>query len=231
MSPQFHLDLGPFAFTVATDSNGVVFQRGSQQKTFLWNAMTGAVLVRSRDDDFQQEEMQLAEAAKFLGGQIDLEKIKSIRSSIGTVHLACRDARNRLVHEEMPIPLGDDSFLCEFQSRLGARWLGEVTNRQEAEKKLHLAPGFFRTVFYLLLFLGVLALIGVFGLYSLAAPALNFLSLRQMYDDFQSGDYAAFGLHLFIYFALFVLAYSLRRLWRSYRQSRSRRGVRFPGKA
>lgn len=231
MSPQFHLELGPFGFTVAADSKGIIFQRGSQEKTFLWEAVTGAVLVRPREGDFQYEEMQLAKAAKFLGGEIDLEKIKSIRSSIGTVHLAIRDARSRLVHEEIPIPLGDDSFLREFQSRLGARWLGEVADRQAAEKKLHLGPGFFKTVFYLLLFLGVLALVGVFGLYSLAAPALNFLSLRQMYEEFQSRDYSAFGLHLFTYIALFIFAYFLRRMWRNYRQSRSRRGARFPSNA
>jgi uncharacterized membrane protein len=67
--------------------------------------------------------------------------------------------------------------------------------------------------------LGAIAAIAAFVLYSLAAPALNFLSLRQMYFDFESGDYVGSGMHVFLYSVLFIFAYMLRRLWQSWKRN------------
>lgn len=198
-------------------------RRGPVQKTFAWNAITGALLVRPKEGDLREEEEQLAKAERFLGGAIDIEKLKGLHGAMATIHIGYRDELNRLRHEQIPVPIADDSFLQEFRARLGNRWLGEAPDQHAAEKKLHTAPGFFKTVFYLFLILGAIVAIAAVGLYSLAAPALNFLSLRQMYFDFESGDYASFGIHVFVYAALFIFAYMLRRLWRSRRQAKQRR--------
>ena len=167
-----------------------------------------------------EEDQQIAKAKKFLGDAIDAEKIKELHREMATIHIGYRDERNRLRHEEIPVPIGDDGFPREFRERLGKRWLGEVADQQAAEKKLHTAPGFFKTVFYLFVILGVIALVVAFGLYSLAAPALSVLSLRQMYLDLESGDFISFGMHLLVYVALFALAYVLRRLWRNWRETK-----------
>jgi hypothetical protein len=223
MSPQFHFELGPFSFTTSADENGITMQRGTMRKTFAWDSIAGAVLVRPTAQDLQEEEQQIAKAQKFFGGAVNIEEIKKLRGTMAAIHIGYRDERNRLEHDEIPVPIGDDGFLLEFRTRLGKRWLGEAADQHAAEKKLHTAPGFFKTVSYLFLILSIVGLIAAFGLYSLAAPALNFLSLRQMYLDLERGDFVSFGMHVFVYVALFALAYVLRRLWRNWRETRRSR--------
>jgi len=220
MSPQFHFEFDPFSFSVSADSNGITLQRGPMRKTFAWNSIVGAALVRPSSEDLQEEGQQITKAKKFLGDAIDAERIRELHREMATIHIGYRDEQNRLRHEQIPVPIGDDSFLREFQERLGKRWLGEAADQQAAEKKLHTTPGFFKMIFYLFGILGVIALVVAFGLCSLAAPALNVLSLRQMYLDLESGDFASFGLHVFAYVALFALAYVLRRLWRNWRETK-----------
>jgi hypothetical protein len=222
MSPQFHIDLGPFSFSLETDSTGISLRRGPVEKTFAWDVITGALLVRPKEGDLREEEEQLAKAERFLGGA-SIEKLKGLHGAMATIHIGYRDERNRLRHEQIPVPMADDSFLQEFRAHLGKRWLGEAPDQHAAKKRLHTAPGFFKTVFYLFLILGAIVAIAAFGLYSLAAPALNFLSLRQMYFEVESGDYAGFGMHVFLYATLFIFAYMLRRLWRSRREAKQRR--------
>jgi len=40
MSPQFHIDLGPFSFSLEADSSGIGMRRGPMQKTFAWGVIT-----------------------------------------------------------------------------------------------------------------------------------------------------------------------------------------------
>ncbi|HWZ96178.1 MAG TPA: hypothetical protein VN025_00295 [Candidatus Dormibacteraeota bacterium] len=223
MSPQFHIDLGPFSFSVNVDSNGISTQRGLVQKVFAWDSIQGALLVRPKIKELEEENLDIAKASKFLGGAVDMEKVREMRSQMAIIHIGYRDERKHLKHELIPIPIADDSFLQEFRAHLGNRWLGEAADQQEAEKKLRTAPGFFKTVFVLFVLLGVVALLGAFGLYSLLGPALNVFSLRQMYFDLQSGDWVSFGMHSFIYVVLFAMGYVLRRLWRNYRESKRAR--------
>ena len=220
MSPQFQVELGPFSFLVRTDASGVTLQRGPRLHSFPWDSMEGALLVRPKPEDLETEERDIARAAAVLGGMVDLERAKKLQRQMATVHIAHRDERNRLRHEQIPIPLSEPGFLEEFQSQLGKRWLGEAADQQAAEKKLHTAPGFLKTVLVLFAILAAVVLLGASGLYALLAPALNFLSLRQMYFDLEAGDWISFAMHSFTYAALFALALVLRRLWRGYREAR-----------
>jgi hypothetical protein len=223
MSPQFQVELGPFSFSIRTDASGVTVQRGPGQEMFLWNSIEGALLVRSKAEDAETEERNMAEAAAFLGGAIDPERAKELQRQMATVHIAYRDEHNRLRQKQIPIPLSEPVFLQEFQSQLGKRWLGEAADESAAERKLHTAPNLFKGILVLFLILAGVVLLGAFGLYSLLAPALNFLSLRQMYFDLQAGDWASFALHGFTYVALFAMAIVLRRLWRNYRDAKRTR--------
>jgi len=227
MSPSFHLDLGPFAFTLSIDSDGIAFERGSTKQYFDWRRIAGAVLV-CEERNHGKEDRELALARAFFGENFDLEKIKALRDSMATIHIAYCDDGGRLTHEQFPIPLADGAFLQEVRERLGSRWLGEVADAQAAEKKLHTAPGPFKILFFLFIFLVVVALALAFGLFTLLAPALNVLSIREMYFEFVDGDYSALGTHVLVYVALFVFAHLLRRAWRTRVETRRARNRPLP---
>jgi hypothetical protein len=226
MSPSFHLDLSPFSFAISMDVDGIVFERGNTKQHFDWRRIAGAVLVREQLKD-TNDDRELALARGILGENFDLEKIKALRDSMATIHIAYRDDRGRLTHEDFPIPLTDGAFLQELRERLGPRWLGEVADVQAAEKKLHTAPGAFKVLFFLFVFLAVIALALGFGLFTLLAPALNALSIREMYFELVDGDYSAFGAHALVYVALFVFAHLLRRAWRTRVEARRSRNKPF----
>jgi len=224
MSASFQLDLGPFSFAVSTGPDGITYERGNTKLYFDWRRIAGSVLVREQSNQ-GKDDQELAAARAFLGESFDLETIKTLRDSMATIHIAYRDDRERLRHEHFPIPLADASFLQDIRDRLGTRWLGEVADVQTAEKKLHTAPGLFKVLFFLFVLLTIVALGLAFGLFTLLAPALNVLSIREMYFEFVEGDYAGFGAHLLVYVALFVFARLFSRAWRTRieaRRSRSR---------
>jgi len=222
MSPSFRLDMGPFSFAVSTGPDGITYERGTTKLYFEWRRIAGAVLVREQPNQAEGDQ-QLEMARLFFGKGFDLETIKTLRDSMGTIHIGYRDDRERLRHEHFPIPLADASFLQDIRDRLGPRWLGEVDDVRTAEKKLHTAPGLFKGLFFLFVLLTAVALALAFGLFTLLAPALNVLSVREMYFEFVEGDYAGFGAHLLVYVALFVFARLFRRAWRTRIEARRSR--------
>jgi len=222
MSPSFHFDLGPFSFAVSTGPDGITYERGNTKLYFDWRRIAGAVLVREQPSQ-AKDDQDLAAAKGFFGKSFDLETIKTLRDSMATIHIAYRDDRERLRHEHFPIPLTDAGFLQDIRNQLGPRWLGEVADVQTAEKKLHTAPGVFKVLFFLFAFLTAVALALAFGLFTLFAPALNVLSVREMYFEFVEGDYAGFGARLLVYVALFVFAQLFRRAWRTRIEARRSR--------
>lgn len=220
MCPQFQAQIGPFSFSVRTDANGIELVRGPVAKNFGWDSIVGAVFVRPDMQEDIAENHQLEKAKQILGDAIDVEKIKAMRSSMGTVHIAYRDKGRGRHHEEIPVPIADADFLTEFQTKLGPRWMGEARDSHDAEKKLHTTPGMFKTLLFLFLFLAVLILGLAFGLFTLFAPVLNALSIRRMYEDFSDGDFASLGIHLLVYVGLFVFGYLLRKLWHARLEAR-----------
>ena len=226
MSPQFQFQVGPFSFSVATDATGIQMSRGSITKHFTWDSIAGALLVRPEPADGDSDGRDLANAKRFLGPSFDVEKLKGLRDSMATIHIAYREKGRRVTHEEIPFPISDGGFLEEFQTRLGARWLGEAADSRAAERKLHTAPGVVKILGFLFLFLAALVIALAFGLFTLFAPVLNILSIRQMYEDFSDGDYASFGTRLLVYVALFIFAHLLRKAWRA--RMEARRASRWP---
>ena len=103
----------------------------------------------------------------------------------------------------------------EFETRLGSRWLGESTDHEQAAKRLHTNPGFFKTIFVLLALLGILAVIASVFLLGFMGPVLNFLSIGKMLLDLQDGNYASFIPRLTTCLALFVIAYFIQRVIRA----------------
>jgi len=226
MSPEFQAQIGPFSFSVLTDATGIKLVRGSSSQTFAWDLIAGAVLVHPDAREEAEGVHDLERAKQFFGAAVDLERLKAMRKSMGAIHIAYREKRLSLRHEQIPIELSDDSFVREFQTRLGNRWLGEAASFKDAQKKLHTAPSFFQISLFLSLFLAVLILGLAFGLFALFAPVLNVLSIRQMYEDFSDGDFASLGTHLLVYVALFVFAHLLRKAWRT--QTEMRKASRWP---
>jgi len=58
-----------------------------------------------------------------------VERIKALRAKMAPIHIGYRDERNRLRHEQIPVPIADDSFLHEFKAQLGKRWLGKAPDQ------------------------------------------------------------------------------------------------------
>ena len=110
----------------------------------------------------------------------------------------------------------------EFQSRLGSRWLGETRDRQQVEKRLHTNPGVLKTVFVLVVLMGVLAAVAGIALLGFLGPAMNFLSVQKMLLDLQDGDYVSFAYRLSSYVVLVVLGFFLQRIIRSKLDARKR---------
>jgi len=86
MSPSFRLDLGPFSFAVSTGPDGITYERGTTKLYFEWRRIAGAVLVREQPNQAEGDQ-QLEMARVFFGKSFDLETIKTLRDSMGTIHI------------------------------------------------------------------------------------------------------------------------------------------------
>jgi hypothetical protein len=214
MSAHFHVDLGPFSVDVQLDGSGIRMQRGPVSEAIPWAKISGATLLRELHHDESEDQQDEERAAKFLGAGA-AQTVHSLRGKVGQITLAYRDDKNHLRETQVPAPLDDPSFLQEFQTRLGPRWLGESSDRQQAAKRLHTNPGFFKTIFVLVALFGIIAVIAAVALLGLLGPVLNFLSIEKMLLDLQDSNFASFAYRLVTYFALFILGYLLHRTIRS----------------
>jgi len=213
MGAQFHVELGPFMIDVQLDDSGVHLQRGPLSQVIAWQRISGATLITSTQFDGLHEKDEEQRAAQYLG-QDALKTIEALRGKVAQIAIAYRDQKNHLRQTEIPAPLTDQAFLREFQTRLGSRWLGESTDHEQANKRLHTNPGFFRIIFVLLTLLGILAVVAIVFLLGFMGPVLSFLSIQEMLLDLQDGNYASFTSRLITYVALLVIAYFIHRVIR-----------------
>ena len=213
MGAQFHVELGPFMIDVQLDDSGVHLQRGPLSQVIAWQQISGATLITSTQFDGLHEKDEEQRAAQYLG-QDALKTIEALRGKVAQIAIAYRDQKNHLRQTEIPAPLTDQAFLREFQTRLGSRWLGESTDHEQANKRLHTNPGFFRIIFVLLTLLGILAVVAIVFLLGFMGPVLSFLSIQEMLLDLQDGNYASFTSRLITYVALLVIAYFIHRMIR-----------------
>jgi hypothetical protein len=214
MSAHFHLDLGPFTVDVQLDDSCVRMQRGPLSETIPWEKVSGATLLRTLHHDQSEDQQDEERAAKFLGPEA-AQTVHSLRGKVGQIDLAYRDDKNHLRETQVPAPLDDLAFLQEFRTHLGPRWLGESSDRQQAAKRLHTNPGFFKTLFVLVALFGILAVVAAIALFGFLGPVLNFLSIQRMLLDLQDGNLTSFAYRLVTYIALFILGYLLQRTIRS----------------
>jgi hypothetical protein len=217
MSPEFRENLGVFSLEVKIDETGVSMSGGPFQHAVPWDRITGACLLNPKRSDNLQDhnEEELARVSQFLGGTENVAKLQVLQQRMRQVSIAYHDNNNHLRKIEVPIPMDDPGFLMELQARLGKRWLGAAADEQEAEKKLHTAPGVFKTIFILAVLFGIVAVVLVFFFIGMLGPFLNLMSIEQMLISLQDGDYAGFGSRVLVYVALFIFAFFLRRLWNS----------------
>jgi len=213
MGAHFHVELGPFTIDVQIDDSGVRLLRGPLSQTISWQQITGATLITSTQFDGLHEKQEERRAAQYLGPDA-LKTIQALRGKVAQIAIAYRDDNNHLRQTEIPAPLTDATFIREFQTRLGSRWLGESTDHEQANKRLHTNPGFFRIIFVLLTLLGILAVVAIVFLLGFMGPVLSFLSIQEMLLDLQDGNYASFTSRLITYVALLVIAYFIHRMIR-----------------
>jgi hypothetical protein len=185
-------------------------QRGPLAETISWAQVSGATLLRELHHDESEDLQDEERAAKFLGAAA-AQTVHSLRGKVGQIDLAYRDGKNHLQETQVPAPLDDPAFLQEFQTRLGPRWLGESSDHQQAAKRLHTNPGFFKIIFVLVALFGILAVVAAIALFGFLGPVLNFMSIQKMLLDLQDGNLASFAYRLITYIALFVLGYLLHR--------------------
>jgi hypothetical protein len=214
MSAHFHVDLGPFTVDVQLDDSGIRMQRGPLSETIPWEKVSGATLLRQLHHDDSEDQQNEEHAAKFLGAAA-AQTVHSLRGKVGQIALAYGAGKNHLRETQVPAPLDDPAFLQEFQTRLGPRWLGESSDRQQAAKRLHTNPGFFKIIFVLVALFGILAVVAAIALFGFLGPVLNFLSIQRMLLDLQDGNLTSFAYRLVTYIALFIFGYLLHRTIRS----------------
>lgn len=178
-----------------------------------WDKITGATLVRPSPADVVEEQKE-EQMVQFLESEA-VAKFHELQGKVGEICIAFRDENNRVRQVEVPAPLTDAAYLQEFQTRLGARWLGETKDRSQVDKKLHTNPGFIKTIFILVALLGIVAFIATIGLLGLLGPILNFMSIQKMLLDLQDGNFVSLGYRVATYVALFILGYLLHRVIRT----------------
>ncbi|HUL17181.1 MAG TPA: hypothetical protein VLV88_14380 [Terriglobales bacterium] len=215
MSPEFQQSLGIHSLDVKVDDTGVTMNGGPFQYAVAWDRITGACLMPPKHMGDLEEKQDLERASIFLGGPENIAKLQALEQTMRQVSIAYRDKNNHLRKIEVPIPITDPAFLRELQSRLGKRWLGEAADEHEAEKKLHTAPGIFKTIFIPAVLFGAVAVVLVLALIGMLGPFLNLISIQQMLLDLQDGDYGRLGSRVLLYAVLFVMAFFLRRTWNS----------------
>jgi len=215
MSPEFRQTLGIYTLDVKVDDTGVSMNGGPFQYAVAWDRIAGACLMNPKKIGDIEDKHALQRASLLFGGPENVAKLLDLEQAMRQVSIAYRDNNNHLRKIEVPIPMDEPGFLQELQSRLGKRWLGEVRDEHEAEKKLHTAPGVFKTIFILAVLFTVVAAVLVLVFIGMLGPFLNLISIEQMLLSLQDGDYAGFGSRVLVYVALFVLALFLRRIWNS----------------
>ena len=217
MSASFHVEAGPFSLRVDLDDSGIHMSRTAlgrpQTESIPWDKITGATLVRPilTDAAEMQKEEQMAQ---FLGPEA-VARFHELQGTVGQIFVAYHDEGNRLQKAEIPAPLADPAYVQAFQTRLGARWLGETLDPARVDKRLHTNPGFFKTAFVLVALLGVVAVFAGVGLFGLLGPILNFMSIQKMLLDLQDGNFVGLSYRLASYVALFILGYLLHRVIRT----------------
>ena len=231
MGASFHVDAGRFAIKVELDDSGIQMSRTTlgrtESESIPWDKITGATLVRPNAAD-PAETRKEEQMARFLGPEA-VAKFHELQGKVGEICVAFRDENNRLRQTEVPAPLTDAAYLQEFQTRLGARWLGETKDRSQVDKKLHTNPGFFITVFILVALLGIVAAVAAIGLLGFLGPVLNFMSIQKMLLDLQDGNFVSLVYRVATYAALFLLGYLLHRVIRTKLDAMKRpRSSRFP---
>jgi hypothetical protein len=231
MSSAFHVAVGPFIIDVRLDDSGIHMQRGAFSETIAWEKISGATLFREPHHDESQAQQEEERAAKFLGADA-VQKIRSLRDKAGQMVVAYHDDKNHLHESQIPAPLDDPAFLQEFETRLGPRWLGESVDRQQAAKRLHTNPGFFKMMFVLVALFGIIAVVAAIALLGFLGPVLNFLSIQKMLLDLQDGNLMSFASRLATYVALLVIGFLLQRTIRGlFVAQRARIVSKLPGKS
>lgn len=233
MGAGFHVEAGPVRIDVQLDEAGIRMERAglgpALSKNIPWDRITGATLVRPSAEEAAGDQNE-ERMAQFLGPEA-VQKYQEMKGKVGNIFVAYRDEKNALREAEVPALLSDAEYLAEFQTRLGARWLGETRDREQVAKRLHTNPGFFKTVFVLVALLGMVAVAGVALLLGLAGPVLNFMSIQKMMLDLQDGNYANFASRLAVYAALFAIGLGLHWALRSWLDSLKRtRRLRVAGR-
>ena len=216
MTASFHIDAGPFSINVELDAAGIHMSRNGlgrvHRESVGWDKISGATLVRpDADVTGTQTEERLAQVL----GPEAVARFHELEGKVGEIFIAYRDERNRLQQTEVPAPLTDQAYMQEFQTRLGAKWLGESKDRQQVEKKLGTNPGLCKTLFLLLALFAALAVAGVIGMFGFLGPVFNLLSIQKMLLDLQDGNLTGFAYRLACYAALFLLGYFLHRVIRT----------------
>jgi len=219
MSARFHVEFGPFTVDVQLDDSGIHMQRGTLSQQIAWEKISGATLIRTAHRDESEDKRDEQSAAQFLGPDA-AQKIHELRDKVGEIIVAYRYSNNHASETEIPAPLTDSTFVHEFETRLGKRWLSESNDRQQAAKRLHTNPGFFTSIFVLLALFAIVAVFVAMALFGFLGPILSFLSIQKMLLDLQDGNYASFVSRLASYLALFAIGYLLHRVMRGRLDSR-----------
>jgi hypothetical protein len=212
---HYKVELGVFTSEASMDDTAIILQSGPVRHELRWEQVYGAALVRQAKQPHEVPPGKKPDerAARLFDDPELVAKMHALKDKFQMVAFAYRDPRGHKKILEFPIPLDDSRYLQEIVARVGPRWLGEVSDHQQAEKKLGTAPGFFKLAFVLVAVLVGIALVAAFGFFAVLGPAFNFLSLQRMLLDLQDGEYASFGVRLLTYVALFVLAALIRRWW------------------
>ena len=233
MGANFHVEAGPFRIDVQLDEAGIRMERAglgpALEQNIPWDKISGATLVRPSAEEAAGDQ-NMERMAQFLGPEA-VQKYQELKGKVGNIFVAYRDEKNALREAEVPALLTDAAYLEAFQTRLGARWLGETRDREQVAKRLHTNPGVFKTMFVLVALLGIVAVVGAVLLLGLAGPILNFMSIQKMMLDLQDGNYGSFGSRLAVYVALFAIGLGLHWALRSWLDSMKRaRRLRMPGR-
>ena len=89
--------------------------------------------MRTVNRDESEDKWDEQRAAQFLGPDA-AQKIHELRDKVGEIIVACRDSGNPAGETEIPAPLTDATFVQEFETRLGKRWLIRIQRPAASDK-------------------------------------------------------------------------------------------------
>jgi len=125
--------------------------------------------MRTVNRDGSEDQWDEQRAAQFLGPDA-AQKIHELRDKAGEIMVACRDRSHPAGETEIPAPLSDATFLQEFETGLGKRWLSESNDRPQATKLLHTNAGFFTAIFVLSALFAIVAVFAAMALFGFPGP-------------------------------------------------------------